>query len=95
MKLFKQDGDHDVLGAGIEGATAGWQIGKLVALVFMAIGIALFYVLKFVLPLVIRFLAFVVPILWRLFVQGGRWAVKALAAGIATMKARFAGNPTT
>lgn len=95
MKLFKQDGDNDVLGAGIEGVTSGYQIGKFVALVFMAIGIVLFYILKFLLPLIIRFLAFVLPILWRLLVQGGRWAAKALAAGIATMKARFAGNPTS
>lgn len=64
-------------------------------LAIAVIGIALFYVLKFVIPLVIRFLAFVLPILWRLLGQVCRWCVSAAAAGISAMKARFAGNTSS
>jgi len=92
MSLLKQDGPDDVLGAGIQGAIEGWQIGKIVFLIIAGVCMVLFYVLKFLLPLIIRFLAFVIPILWRLLVKACRWGFKAGASAFAALKSRAAGK---
>jgi hypothetical protein len=86
MSLLKQDGPDDIVGAGIQGAIAGFQIGKIAFLVIAGAGIVLFHVFKFLLPIIIRFLAFVLPILWRLLAQICRWISWAVECGIAALK---------
>ena len=89
-RLLRQDGDGDFVGAGIEGAVAGFQIGKIAFLIISGMGIALFYVLKFLLPLIIRFLAFALPILWAVLVQICRWIAWVVEYGIAALKSHAA-----
>jgi hypothetical protein len=94
MSLFKQDGPDDFVGAGIQGAIEGAQIGKIVFLIIAGVCMVAFVVLKFLLPIIIRLLAFVLPILWRLLVQFCRWGYQAAASGIAALKARRAAKTT-
>lgn len=85
-RLLKQDGPDDFVGAGFEGAVAGFQIGKIVFLILAGVGLVLFYVLKFLLPYIIKLLAVLVPILWRLLVQICRWISWAVECGISALK---------
>lgn len=77
MSLLRQDSPDDVVGAGIEGAIAGVQIGKFIGLCLLVVGVIAFSILKVVGPLILRFLAFILPILWRLLVELWHWLVSA------------------
>ena len=91
LDLFKaSEGCEDPLGGAIEGGIAGAKIGKFVFLLIAGLGLVLFYVLKFLLPLIIRFLAFALPILWAVLVQICRWIAWVMECGIAALKSHAA-----
>ena len=87
LDLFKaSEGCEDPLGGAIEGGIAGAKIGKFVFLLIAGLGLVLFYVLKFLLPYIIKLLAVLVPILWAGLLQICRWIAWVVECGIAALK---------